>query len=245
MRFFTIKRLIIAAIICLAAIAVAIFALLFPQKEKEIETPTAPAQEIETPAKITEPEKTHYEIIGNSVQNRPIEAYTFGIGGKLLVFVGAIHGGYEWNTALLANQAIDYFKKNPESIPKNLSVAIIPALNPDGLFKIIGKEGIFTVADIPAGNNDAGRFNANNVDLNRNFDCNWQAAKRSERGHRSLFRTGKRGDSRLCPAKQSGGGCVLAQPIQRSLWFNVQRRYAGKNSRNPQCLCRRFRLSGG
>jgi len=174
MRFFTIKRLIIAAIICLAAIAVAIFALLFPQKEKEIETPTAPAQEIETPAKITEPEKTHYEIIGNSVQNRPIEAYTFGIGGKLLVFVGAIHGGYEWNTALLANQAIDYFKKNPESIPKNLSVAIIPALNPDGLFKIIGKEGIFTVADIPAGNNDAGRFNANNVDLNRNFDCNWQ-----------------------------------------------------------------------
>jgi predicted deacylase len=115
-----------------------------------------------------------HEIIGYSAQKRPIDSYTFGDGKTLLVFVGAIHGGYEWNTALLAWEFIDYLETNPEIVPKNLSVAIIPALNPDGLAKITGKEGRFAAADIPAGTNETGRFNANNVDLNRNFDCNWQ-----------------------------------------------------------------------
>jgi hypothetical protein len=36
--------------------------------------------------------------------------------------------------------------------------------------------GYFTQSDIPSSQSDlvAGRFNANNVDLNRNFDCDWQ-----------------------------------------------------------------------
>ena len=55
-------------------------------------------------------------------------------------------------------------------------MTVIPALNPDGLYEVTGIEGRFAASDIP---DDAdtvpGRFNANGVDLNRNFDCDWQA----------------------------------------------------------------------
>jgi predicted deacylase len=113
--------------------------------------------------------------IGKSVQGRDIEAYTFGTGEKRLVFVGGIHGGYEWNSVLLAYQFIDYLKENPHFIPDNLTVTVVPSANPDGVFKVIGKEGKFTLADVPSGTDQSlGRFNANGVDLNRNFDCKWQ-----------------------------------------------------------------------
>ncbi|MEY3784282.1 MAG: hypothetical protein RLZZ230_604 [Candidatus Parcubacteria bacterium] len=108
-------------------------------------------------------------IIGTSVENRNIEAYTFGTGSTSLLFVGGIHGGYEWNSILLAYAMIDYLKDNSEVIPENLTIHIIPDLNPDGLFKATGLEGEFSATDIK--NNDMhatgiGRFNANNVDLN-------------------------------------------------------------------------------
>jgi len=114
--------------------------------------------------------------IGKSIEDRSIESYKFGYGEKNILFVGGLHGGYEWNSVLLAYEMIDYFKANPRSIPDDLSVSIIPSLNPDGVFKFIGKEGRFEVSDVPAVNNDigVGRFNANDVDLNRNFDCKWQ-----------------------------------------------------------------------
>jgi len=115
-------------------------------------------------------------VIGSSVEGRGIEAYTYGSGGTHLAFVGGIHGGYEWNSVLLAYKFMDYLIANPAVIPANLSVTIIPSANPDGMFKVVGKEGRFTSfdvkADLPVG---TGRFNNHNVDLNRNFACNWQA----------------------------------------------------------------------
>jgi hypothetical protein len=115
-------------------------------------------------------------VIGKSVEGRDITAYTFGQGEKHLNFIGGIHGGYEWNSVLLAYQFIDYLTANPDFIPKDLTVTVIPSVNPDGVYKVVEKEGRFTVADVktnlPAG---TGRFNTDKVDLNRNFDCNWQA----------------------------------------------------------------------
>lgn len=135
----------------------------------------APAPEPTSIAPTPTPTSTH-QVIGTSVEARPIEAYTFGTGPTDLLFVGGIHGGYEWNSALLAHQMIDYLEQHEAVIPENVTVHIIPNLNPDGLYAATGLEGSFAAADIPNNNmhtSGNGRFNANEVDLNRNFDCKW------------------------------------------------------------------------
>ncbi len=116
--------------------------------------------------------------IGKSVQGKDILAYTYGNGDTNILFVGGIHGGYEWNTVLVAYDLMGYLATNPSAIPANIKVTVIPTLNPDGLAKVVNTDsGYFTQADIPTpiSNTISGRFNANNVDLNRNFDCDWQA----------------------------------------------------------------------
>ena len=113
-------------------------------------------------------------VIGTSVQGRAIDAYTYGDGETHLLFVGGMHGGYEWNTVLLAYEFKDYLDADTSRVPDNLTVTVIPSLNPDGVYRVVGQEGRFAMADIPVGMVTApGRFNANEVDLNRNFDCKW------------------------------------------------------------------------
>jgi carboxypeptidase T len=128
--------------------------------------------------KDIETEEKSVTNIGQSAGKNNIEAYHFGKGDTELLFIGGIHGGYSWNTALLSFEIIDWFKKNEDKIPDNLKVTIIPVLNPDGLKKVTGKTGTFVKSDVDI--NEAltisGRFNANEVDLNRNFDCEWKAA---------------------------------------------------------------------
>ena len=128
-----------------------------------------------TPPIVVAPPQS--EVIGKSVEGRDISAhYYYGSDktDKELLFIGGIHGGYEWNSVILAYQFMDYLATNPEVVPANLKVAVIPALNPDGVYKVIGKEGRFAIADVPKGvNTKPGRFNAHGIDLNRNFDCEW------------------------------------------------------------------------
>jgi len=115
------------------------------------------------------------EEIGQSVEGNPIEAYTFGNGDTHLLFVGGMHGGYEWNSVLLAYQMIDHLEANPEILETEQKVTIIPDLNPDGTFLATSKVGRFATSDIidPNTRLASGRFNANGVDLNRNFACKW------------------------------------------------------------------------
>jgi len=119
------------------------------------------------------------ENIGYSVEGRAIESYTFGTAdvntATHLLFVGGIHGGYEWNSVSLAYKFIDHITLNPSIIPEEILITIIPSANPDGLYKVVGKEGRFLQPDIPAGTDESiGRFNANGIDLNRNFACKWK-----------------------------------------------------------------------
>ncbi len=115
-------------------------------------------------------------VIGTSVENRPIYSYTFGTGERHISFVGGMHGGYEWNSVLLAEEFIAYLKNNPSFIPAGIKISVIPNLNPDSVFTALGTttgftaEEALTAAPTPVA---AGRFNANEVDLNRNFDCEW------------------------------------------------------------------------
>lgn len=116
-------------------------------------------------------------VIGKSVENRDIIAYNYGGGSTRILFVGGIHGGYSWNTSLVAYELMDYLKVNPNIIPRNVKVTVIPILNPDGLNKVVGTSSRFVKVDVSPSQavQISGRYNANKVDLNRNFDCDWQS----------------------------------------------------------------------
>ncbi len=89
--------------------------------------------------------------LGTSTEDRPITAVRIGEGSRKLVLVGNTHGAPEANTYGLLLQLIEYFRLRPDEVPQELSLYLIPMLNPDGL--ALGT-----------------RFNARQVDLNRNMD---------------------------------------------------------------------------
>ncbi len=153
------------------------------EKTPEVVVPEATTPTVEEPKEVTQTEpvavkkRDQVEIIGTSADNHDITAYHYGNGEKELLFVGGIHGGYSWNTALVAYELMDYLEKNPTAVPENITVTVVPVLNPDGLQKVVGTTAKFSASDVVATNEERveGRFNANNVDLNRNFDCKWEA----------------------------------------------------------------------
>jgi hypothetical protein len=149
----------------------------------------------------TAPVNEKQTIIGSSLEKRDIVAYNYGTGEKNILFVGGIHGGYEWNTSLLAYELMDYLEANPNLIPQDVRVTVIPVLNPDGLNKVVGTAGRFAATDV---SNSAetvieGRFNSRGVDLNRNFDCGWQV------------------DGVWQKMKVSGGSQVFSEPESQAI----------------------------
>lgn len=90
------------------------------------------------------------QLVGTSAQGRPIEAYLFGHGPTHIAFVGGIHQGDEANTTALVEQAVNYYSNHLNEIPDDITLYLIPDVNPDG----------------HALNQ---RFNAHGVDLNRNW----------------------------------------------------------------------------
>jgi len=150
------KFIIAGALLTLGVVGIAMWAF-WPEPSGPAFVPSAPA------AVIPELEATSTKtVIGTSVEARPIEAYTFGTGETDLLFVGGIHGGYEANTVRLAEAMVEEFQLDTSMIPESVTVHIIPNLNPDG----------YALPTNASAQNR--RFNANAIDLNRNFDCRWQ-----------------------------------------------------------------------
>jgi predicted deacylase len=100
------------------------------------------------------------QVIGYSVAGRPLEVFQFGQGPVEKMIIAGIHGGYEHNTVLLADEMISYLEAHPEIVPVDETLFILRALNPDGLERSQGF---------------GGRANDHNVDLNRNFPSHWQS----------------------------------------------------------------------
>lgn len=98
-------------------------------------------------------------VIGTSVENRPLEVYRFGTGLTERLIVAGMHGGGEYNTVQLADQLIAYLREHAEIVPADVTLFILLDLNPDGVAR---------------SQSSLGRANANGVDLNRNWDANWQ-----------------------------------------------------------------------
>ena len=119
-------------------------------------TPTAVPTRTPTPSPTPSPTPTvtslpTSQVIGYSVEERPITAYRFGSGSYQVALIGDIHGGYEANTHELLLELQAHFEAHTEDVPPTVTLWLIPAANPDGLAQ-------------------DRRFNAHGVDLNRNAD---------------------------------------------------------------------------
>ena len=89
-----------------------------------------------------------YRIVGTSVQRLPILSFVLGQGPDVTFILAAIHGNEPAGT-LLVRRLGKYFQQRPH-LMKGRRVVLLAVANPDGM----------------AHNS---RFNANGVDLNRNF----------------------------------------------------------------------------
>ncbi|MEX0930973.1 MAG: M14 family metallopeptidase, partial [Candidatus Paceibacterota bacterium] len=161
-------------------------------------------------------------IIGTSVEGREITAYHYGSGDTNILFIGGIHGGYAWNTVLVAYELMDYLEDNASAIPENIRVTVIPVMNPDGLETVVGTANRFSVTDVPSSEAQtiAGRFNANEVDLNRNFDCDWES------------------ESMWQSQTVSGGGEVFSEPESQAIRSYVE-------SSDPDAIVVWYSAAGG
>ncbi len=99
-------------------------------------------------------------VIGHSAAGRPLTVTQFGSGPVVRLIVAGIHGGNEWNTIALAEALVENLRAHPETVPSDVTLYVLTALNPDGAAR---------------GTDIYARANENNVDLNRNWPSRWQA----------------------------------------------------------------------
>lgn len=97
--------------------------------------------------------------IGYSVEGRELTAWQFGQGPVTLALIGGIHGGYEFNSVVLVEQLAETVRNDPSLVLPGIRLVMVPTVNPDGVAR---------------GTDLEGRFNANGVDLNRNWGCGWE-----------------------------------------------------------------------
>ena len=122
-------------------------------------TPSQTSTKTAGPSPTMVPVLAEPEIVGRSVKGHPLEVYQFGSGPSQRLIIAGIHGGYEANTTQLAWALIKHLSSHPELVPGNVTLYILPIYNPDGL---------------ALSEDENGRANANAVDLNRNWDADWQ-----------------------------------------------------------------------
>ncbi|MCB0033488.1 MAG: protein kinase [Anaerolineales bacterium] len=116
-----------------------------------------PTETEETAATLVAPEG-EFEI-GRSAGGIPITAIRIGEGPKNIVLVGGLHAGFAPATVSLTLDIVKELQDNPELVPTNASIYIITNANPDSPYDPGELRG---------------RLNANGVDLNRNWDCEWE-----------------------------------------------------------------------
>jgi hypothetical protein len=122
-------------------------------------TPTVFAASPTAPPSVSTPLPVAFSY-GQSVEGRALEAFRFGDGPQIIMLIGGIHAGFEVNTVELIEAMVEHFQSTPQDVLPGISLILVPSLNPDGVTR---------------GRQISGRFNANGVDLNRNWGCGWSA----------------------------------------------------------------------
>jgi murein peptide amidase A len=88
------------------------------------------------------------QVVGKSLDGRPIECLVLGDGEDVFWYIATIHGNEAAGTPL-AEKLVEWLKAHPEEL-EGRRVVITPVANPDGFAENV-------------------RHNQNGVDLNRNF----------------------------------------------------------------------------
>ncbi len=131
-------------------------------------------------------------LIGKSVMQRDIPCFKIGRGERKIILSGAYHGLEYLTSAVLMkflsdyayhviNDDGDFFGYDVKALFENVELYIVPMINPDGVDiavngidimnpyhrKLISKIGIHNF-------NRVWQANARGVDINHNFDADWQ-----------------------------------------------------------------------
>ncbi|MDR2074222.1 MAG: M14 family metallocarboxypeptidase [Oscillospiraceae bacterium] len=120
-------------------------------------------------------------VLGKSHCGRPIDAFILGNqNDELTVMAGGFHGS-EWLTILILIKFLnDLLKEGSES-----ATCIIPCVNPDGTeIAISGANSSGKYKDlvekISPNKTECWQANARGVDINHNFDANWENLRKME-----------------------------------------------------------------
>lgn len=135
------------------------------------------------------PEFTEFKTIGKSVEGRDIYALKLGKGKKEILMDGSLHAREHMTTNVILEMLDTYsahYLKNtiyegysPRNLLNNVSIWFIPMLNPDGVTLVqSGANGVkngelSTKINKGSTNFQAWKANVRGVDLNDNFDSNW------------------------------------------------------------------------
>lgn len=138
------------------------------------------------------PDIISYKIIGKSEYGRNIYAIKLG-KGEANVFINGSHHAREWITTILNMYMIEQYASyynnnisigeyNVKEILNNTSIWFVPMVNPDGVtlqqfgVKYFPEPIHDKLIKMNGGNKNFTRWkaNANGVDLNRQYDANWE-----------------------------------------------------------------------
>lgn len=110
------------------------------------------------------PPKINSKIIGHTINDRSIMAYSLSNGSYTILYLAGIHGD-EIAPVKTMLKWINWLYKHKTLIPKNLRVIVIPCLNIDGYTETLKHKQLTY--------NHNHKTNTNNIDLN----CNWPTNK--------------------------------------------------------------------
>lgn len=138
---------------------------------------------------------TDFYSIGESVMENKIYCLKIGKGRKK-IFINGAHHGLEYLTSAFIMRFLEeyasaiqndcnFFGHNPKMLFENVSLFAVPMVNPDGVDiavhgmditnpyhrKLISMVGIHSF-------NKVWQANANGVDINHNYDANWQVVEK-------------------------------------------------------------------
>jgi len=132
------------------------------------------------------------EVIGKSVQNRPIDCWTLGSGPDVTLIIATIHGDEPAGTPLVRRLA-SHLAQHP-TLLAGRTLLIVPMANPDG-----------HVAHR--------RVNARGIDLNRNYPAS-NYDSHGDHGHAPLSEPESRALHQLVESRRPARVLSFHQPIR-------------------------------